>query len=141
MELKLSWQAIPRNELTQDSLTCSPAPLADARQPSAPKNLNGTETADTMNLVNEELNRRGVEPDASAFARRIAKIRKTGLAYDLDEHTDGIFAIGVAFPYATGALYAISVPVPSSRFPEVRELVESALVKTRTHAEKLISEE
>jgi len=90
-----------------------------------------------MRLTNEEWTRHGIQPDIAAFARRIAETRKRGLAFDLDEHTVGISAAGVAFQDRSGGIYAISVPVPSSRFPEVRELVETTLLKTREHASRL----
>lgn len=93
---------------------------------------------EAMRLASEEWSRRGVEPDTAAFARRIAETREKGLAFDLDEHTKGISAVGIAFHDRSGAIYSISVPVPSSRFPEVREIVEAAILMTREHAKKLM---
>lgn len=90
-------------------------------------------------LARDEWSRWGVSPPADPFCDRLAQIRKTGLAYDLDEHTVGISAIGVAFRHRSGSVYSISVPVPSSRFPNVRELVETSLLKTKGHASQLMA--
>lgn len=66
------------------------------------------------------------------------EVRTTGLAYDLDEHTVGISAVGFAFRDRTGIPHAISVPVPSTRFPAVRPTVEAALRRTAAHVAKLM---
>ena len=53
-------------------------------------------------------------------------IRDGTLARDDDEHTEGISALGFGFTDLSGAIYAISVPVPTSRFKRVEgELVQS----------------
>ena len=49
------------------------------------------------------------------FMVLIAKVRKTGLAYDLDERT-----VGITFVNSRDEPHALSVPVPSSRFAEKR---------------------
>lgn len=45
----------------------------------------------------------------------------TGLSYDVDEHTPGVSAVGAAVVGIDGEIYAISVPVPSSRFVVQRD--------------------
>ncbi|MBX3576718.1 MAG: IclR family transcriptional regulator [Rhizobiaceae bacterium] len=57
----------------------------------------------------------------------IAEVRSTGLAFDEDEHTQGISAVGLGFVDPKGDRYAISVPVPTSRFTQQRERVAAAL--------------
>jgi DNA-binding IclR family transcriptional regulator len=64
------------------------------------------------------------------FAALLDAVARTGLAYDLDEHTPGISAVGAGFADATGELHAISVPVPSTRFAGKRAVVEEALAAT-----------
>ena len=81
-------------------------------------------------LVRSEWQTRGVEGDLEAFRQLLAQVRETGLAYDLDEHSVGISAIGISFIDKAGDVYAISVPVPSSRFDAVRCKIENALLKT-----------
>jgi DNA-binding IclR family transcriptional regulator len=54
----------------------------------------------------------------AALRRDIASIRKTGLAKDREEHSAGISAVGAAIRDLTGAIYAVSIPMPSVRFDE-----------------------
>lgn len=64
---------------------------------------------------------------------------KSGLAYDLDEHSSGISAIGFAFRDWGGTIHAISVPMPSTRFAELKEVVETALLATMKDITKMMS--
>jgi len=89
-------------------------------------------------LIRDEWERRGNESDIASFRRMLADIRAGGLAYDLDEHTPGISAMGFAFEDASGDIHAISVPVPSTRFGAIRQKVETALAKTARHIEKTL---
>ena len=73
----------------------------------------------------------GRKEDAVALLAMISKIRSTGLAYDRDEHTPGISAIGFAFRDPGDDIYAISVPIPSSRYEASRAAVEQALLQAR----------
>jgi DNA-binding IclR family transcriptional regulator len=50
------------------------------------------------------------------LARELESIRETGVAFDREEHTDGICAGGVAVRDAFGQLAALSVPMPAQRF-------------------------
>ncbi|HEU4944894.1 MAG TPA: IclR family transcriptional regulator [Solirubrobacterales bacterium] len=55
--------------------------------------------------------------DREQLLVEIQAVRRSGVAFDREEHTEGICAIGVAVPDETGvAAAAISVPVPSQRF-------------------------
>jgi DNA-binding IclR family transcriptional regulator len=55
-------------------------------------------------------------PTLDALFKEIVVIRRTGLAFDREEHSDGISAIGTAFLDTGGLIYAISVPMPTKRF-------------------------
>ena len=55
---------------------------------------------------------------ARRAAHGLETVRSTGVAYDREEHTLGICAAGVAMRDPLGNAVAISVPVPSQRFPE-----------------------
>ena len=57
----------------------------------------------------------------------LADIRRGGLAFDEDEHTPGISAVGLGFIDPRGDRYAVSVPVPTSRFAQQRDRVSAAL--------------
>ncbi len=61
--------------------------------------------------------------------RELEEIRKFGIAFDLEEHTLGICAVGVAFWDPMGVLAAISIPVPSIRFHGKKDRLVEALVK------------
>lgn len=57
--------------------------------------------------------------------------RKTGVAYDDEEHTGGICAAGVALRDPLGNTVAISVPVPAQRFRDHRALIANRLLATK----------
>jgi DNA-binding IclR family transcriptional regulator len=57
--------------------------------------------------------------------------RRTGIAYDREEHTLGICAIGVAMRDMLGNAVAISVPVPTQRFPDRHALIAERLLATK----------
>lgn len=67
---------------------------------------------------------------AAGLRKDIHKIRATGLAYDREEHSPGICAIGAAFTDVTGAIYAISIPMPSVRFEKQHKPFRSTLQQT-----------
>ena len=66
----------------------------------------------------------------AAFLREIAAVRESGVAYDLEEHSAGIKAVGAAFRDRGGSVYAISIPVPAARFDEKRAALAEALAET-----------
>lgn len=96
--------------------------------------------AQARKLIVEEWERRDIKGNLRAFLATMNDIRKTGLAYDLDEHTDGISAIGIAFADWTGDLHSISIPVPSTRFVEMRSTAEVALKSTARHVRKMMDQ-
>ena len=57
--------------------------------------------------------------------------RRNGVAYDREEHTLGICAVGVALQDPLGNAVAISVPVPSQRFPDRYTLIAERLMATK----------
>ena len=61
----------------------------------------------------------------------IEKIRKTGIAYDLEEHMLGISAVGTPIIGPEGEIAAISVPTPSVRFCDTSRQLEAALKDCR----------
>jgi DNA-binding IclR family transcriptional regulator len=76
--------------------------------------------------------------DWHAMQDRLAGIRATGLAEDTDDHTDGISALGIAFADLAGDLHAISVPIPSTRFPEQRKAVAAALLALKPELARVL---
>ncbi len=57
--------------------------------------------------------------------------RRLGVAFDREEHTLGICAVGVALRDPLGNAVAISVPVPSQRFEHQQTLIAERLLATK----------
>jgi DNA-binding IclR family transcriptional regulator len=76
--------------------------------------------------------------DKAKFMKEIHGIRESGIAFDIDEHTNGISAVGIGFTDWKGDLYAISVPAPSARFEEIRERLVAEIKKLRLAVESRV---
>lgn len=61
----------------------------------------------------------------------IEKVRKTQIAYDLEEHLEGVSAIGTPIQEPGGTLYALSIPVPTVRFKKKKKRLVEALLECR----------
>ena len=70
---------------------------------------------------------RGIE----ALLTSLKAVRREGVAFDLEEHTVGICAAGVALRDVFGSDLAISVPVPTHRFHENRKAIAMRLLATK----------
>ena len=57
--------------------------------------------------------------------------RRTGIAFDREEHTLGVCAVGVALHDPLGNAVAISVPVPTQRFSDRATLIAERLMATK----------
>ncbi len=64
---------------------------------------------------------------AEGLRREIAEIRRTGIAFDRDEHTPGISAAAIARRAVGDNVVAISVPAPTERFREKEQHIVAAL--------------
>jgi len=74
--------------------------------------------------------KQGVEARSLAGTlSELDSIRAGALASDENEHTDGICALGFAVTDVNGEIYAVSTPVPATRFEQVREQLAKALEK------------
>jgi DNA-binding IclR family transcriptional regulator len=62
--------------------------------------------------------------------KELEVVREEGVAYDCDEHTLGICAVGAAIEGLMRPQAAISIPVPSVRFHDNKEILSSALIRT-----------
>jgi DNA-binding IclR family transcriptional regulator len=80
-------------------------------------------------LVGKRHERRTPETitDIGDLIADLEKVRRTGIAYDREEHTLGICAVGVAIKDPLGNPLAISVPVPASRFPDTEKVIARRL--------------
>lgn len=88
---------------------------------------------DAIKLIRNEWNRNGIQRNLDEFLSELAVIREQGLAYDLDEHSAGVSAIGFSFVDWVGDLHAISIPVPTTRFSRQKTTIEQALIETSTN--------
>lgn len=97
-------------------------------------------------MPKQELERFLREPLARLTPSTITKVadlrdaidacRRTGIAFDAEEHTEGICAVGTAFLDPLGRCIALSIPVPTTRFKRLK----STLVKELLNARALIVE-
>jgi DNA-binding IclR family transcriptional regulator len=83
--------------------------------------LGGAVEADTSRTIT----------DRAALLAQIHEAASTGLAYDLEEHTEGVCAIGTALVDGAGKPYAISIPVPRQRFDEKLDALKGPLLACR----------
>ena len=82
---------------------------------------------DALEVVKNEWSRNKIDGDLAEFEKELDEIAEGTFAYDLDEHSQGVSAIGFAFRDWGGELHAISVPIPTSRFDAQKPTVEAAL--------------
>lgn len=78
-------------------------------------------------------------PDRAALMKELERIRRSHLAFDLEEHGEGISALGTALLDLFGRPVAISIPVPSQRFPEQREDLSHKLLAFRERIKGIIA--
>lgn len=69
--------------------------------------------------------------DFSKLQAEIETVRATQLSLDLEEHSLGICAIGTSFVDPLGREFALSVPVPATRFAAKRAAIADALLSVR----------
>jgi DNA-binding IclR family transcriptional regulator len=68
------------------------------------------------------------------LVKTIEAVRRSGVAYDFEEHTEGICAVGTAFLDPIGRAVAISIPVPTTRFrnKRLKALLTGEILETRS---------
>jgi DNA-binding IclR family transcriptional regulator len=66
-----------------------------------------------------------------ALLAELKVARRTGVAFDREEHTLGVCAVGVALHDPLGNAVAISVPVPTQRFPDRQNMIAERLMATK----------
>jgi len=73
--------------------------------------------------------------EISALQREIAAVREAGIAFDNEEHSLGICAIGIALSGTPLGPTAISIPIPVQRFSDKKKQAVSALKATAARIE------
>lgn len=74
-----------------------------------------------------------------ALERELQKVRERQLAFDREEHTEGISAVGCAFFDPYGRALAISIPVPTARFARLEKRLVAELKRTRRSVQELFA--
>ncbi|MDB5650338.1 MAG: putative transcriptional regulatory protein [Hyphomicrobiales bacterium] len=77
--------------------------------------------------------------DRAALLAELDGIRRTHLAVDLEEHGEGISALGTALLDLFGRPIAISIPVPSQRFAEQRDGLAKSLLAFRKRIKGIVA--
>ena len=77
--------------------------------------------------------------DREALLREIDAVRGTGVAYDHQEHTLGVSAVGAAVHDAGGAMAAITVAMPAARLEGQEERIAAELLRTRDEIQKAVA--
>jgi DNA-binding IclR family transcriptional regulator len=76
--------------------------------------------------------------ERSDLELELQEIRASGVAFDREEHTLGICAVGMALQAPDGSWYAISVPLPAQRFYGQESRLVAALLGA---VEKIVKEQ
>jgi DNA-binding IclR family transcriptional regulator len=63
--------------------------------------------------------------------KEIEACRRTGIAVDNEEHTEGISALGTGFMDPMGRAIALSIPVPTTRFKRTHQALAAHLLAAR----------
>jgi DNA-binding IclR family transcriptional regulator len=69
----------------------------------------------------------------------LAQVRETGIAYDREEHSSGISAIGAAIQGLEGEMAALSIPVPVVRFSEIEKQLVASLRRSAGELQELLT--
>ena len=92
-----------------------------------------------LTLASAEWADLGQKGNLPRFKAERARAATLGFAEDNDDHTDGISAIGVAFRDLAGEVFAISVPIPTSRFDGQRAMVIAAVLRLKADLATILS--
>lgn len=71
--------------------------------------------------------------------RQINEVRKTGFAFDLEEHAEGVCGVSIALPIPQQPPHALSVMLPSYRFKTRLAVMQEALKQVRQECMKIFS--
>jgi DNA-binding IclR family transcriptional regulator len=72
--------------------------------------------------------------------KEIETSRRTGIAIDNEEHTEGISALGTGFLDPMGRAIALSIPVPTTRFKRTRQELGAHLLTARERIRAALGE-
>jgi hypothetical protein len=69
--------------------------------------------------------------ERAALVAELQEVETTDIAYDIEEHSVGICAIGTAFRDSLGREFSLSIPVPAARFAGKRLQLSKMLKEAR----------
>jgi DNA-binding IclR family transcriptional regulator len=72
--------------------------------------------------------------------KQIEICRRTGIAVDDEEHTEGISALGTGFVDPLGRAIALSIPVPTTRFKRIHHELGAHLLAARQRIREALGE-
>jgi DNA-binding IclR family transcriptional regulator len=100
--------------------------------------LAGLPNAEIERLLPARLERltRQTTTSKPKLLRELEAVRRDAVAYDREEHTEGICAIGVAIAPPDAPVAAISIPLPAQRFYGNEKPLAAALLRTRASLEQ-----
>ncbi len=85
--------------------------------------------SDATRLILSEIDEGIQNRSVSDVLAELSNIHEVGISVDQDEHTDGISALGFALRDGAGRIFALSIPVPSTRFArrkdELRRILQN----------------
>jgi len=89
--------------------------------------------AETERLIPDEITplTRHTIVDRRALFKELDIVRRTGVAYDHQEHTLGVSAVGVAIRDIAGSMAAITVAMPAARLEGQEERIARELLRAR----------
>jgi DNA-binding IclR family transcriptional regulator len=79
--------------------------------------------------------------DPVALHQELQRVRAEGIAYDREEHTEGICAVGAAIRGLAGVPVAVSIPLPAQRFYGREQFLRDALLGWIAEAERALGDE
>jgi DNA-binding IclR family transcriptional regulator len=98
---------------------------------------------DALALIPARLER--FTPHTDVDRRRLLKsletVRADGVAYDHQEHTIGVSAVGAAIRDASGALAALTVVMPAARLEGHEEHIAAAVLRVRDEIQRVVNGE
>ncbi|WP_208456520.1 IclR family transcriptional regulator [Burkholderia sp. BCC1644] len=73
--------------------------------------------------------------DMSALLQEIAEVRDTGVAFDREEHEEGVCGIGAVVECGTNERYALSIAAPAVRFERDLGTLKATLLRCKAEIE------
>jgi DNA-binding IclR family transcriptional regulator len=74
--------------------------------------------------------------EPAALLQELERVRTEGIAYDREENSEGVCAVGTIIRGLTGVAVAVSVPLPAQRFYGREPLLHDALLKWAERVER-----